>query len=63
MSPSYDRVLTRNEIDAHWVASGRASTLAPNVPPNALFTQSVADATVSLDASTSSDSDGTIALL
>jgi PKD repeat protein len=53
----YDVVLTQATVSSQFTLGGGQ---APNVPPTAAFTANTTDLTTSVDASTSSDSDGTI---
>ncbi|CAN5247103.1 PKD domain-containing protein [soil metagenome] len=59
---SYDVKLTVKDNDnaTSEVTTKTVTVVAPNVKPTAAFTSTVADAKVSLDASTSTDTDGTI---
>ena len=54
----YRRVLSQQTIISHWVAAGGT---APNIPPTASFTASASQLTATVDASGSSDLDGTLA--
>ena len=55
----YKSVLTDADVAAHYATATGAPV--PNTPPTAAFTSTVAGRTVSVNASGSSDSDGTIA--
>ena len=56
----YPYALSASRVSAHFAASGRGGTI-PNDPPNASFTSSTPQPlSASFDASTSSDSDGSI---
>ena len=54
----YPKVLTANEVALHYTATGRTG---PNVAPSAAFTPTVSHLIASVDASASSDPDGTVA--
>lgn len=55
----YPTALSQDDVASHYNASSGAGTV--NQPPTAAFTSSVSNLTASVDASTSTDSDGTIA--
>ena len=52
----YDKALSLGQVDSHWVASGRTSSITGL--PVAAFTSTVDGAEVAFDASSSSDEDG-----
>ncbi len=56
----YSSALTPAQVKAHYEASAASSPVA-NVAPTAAFTSSVSGKVASFDASTSTDSDGTVA--
>jgi PKD repeat protein len=57
----YPTSLTLNQIQKHYRDSGRTLAGVPNVPPTAAFTNTAQGLKVSVDGSSSTDDDGTIA--
>ncbi|SDF11888.1 PKD domain-containing protein [Blastococcus fimeti] len=54
----YPATLTAEQVAAHFAL---ATSPAPNTPPTAAFTQTATDLTVAVDATASTDADGTVA--